>query len=143
LNHDRVSRATVAVVLVDRPDEALDPALGEDERQFSIVEKILVRCRSSRAVFASRRPVVVHPAIAFAADRSRDAGEPHDPDVAEAIARVAGTEPRKRSSASSCRREVALALAEAAREQEASELVTRSSELADHGRPRGIVFRAR
>jgi hypothetical protein len=88
LNHDGVSRAAVAVVLVDRPDGALDAAFGGDEPQASVVgEDPPVAISESRVCIAS--PVVGRAAIAFAAHRSRDAGHPHDPDVAEAIAPVA------------------------------------------------------
>ena len=70
MNHDTVSRAAATVVLVDRPDEALDPALAEDERQFSIVGGDHRPVPSFETGACVAAPVVAQLAIAFAAEHS-------------------------------------------------------------------------
>jgi hypothetical protein len=39
LNHDAVLRAAAGIGLVDRPDEALDQLLGDEQRGFPIEER--------------------------------------------------------------------------------------------------------
>ena len=84
LNDDGVSRAAVSVFLLDRPDGARDPALGEDEPQFSIVgENHPAGDRPSTAL--CRGGGCRHRVIAFVADPSRVTGDPHDPDIASPL----------------------------------------------------------
>ena len=70
MNHDTVSRAAATVVLVDRPDEARDPALAEDERRFSIVGGDHRPVPSFETGACVATPVVAQLAIAFAAEHS-------------------------------------------------------------------------